>query len=132
MFVLLLLVLNVLMLFFTFSSFSDKKRIFVLLAESMSVFLCLYSLLSALMWVFEVFSVEFCLLAVTVLVTAIFAIVYFKSGKKGAEFFSFGEIIRHYEECDKQRQPHKYLVRRRGLRTDRRTHKMQHYDYSGK
>ena len=92
MFVLLLLVLNVLMLFFTFSSFSDKKRIFVLLAESMSVFLCLYSLLSALMWVFEVFSVEFCLLAVTVLVTAIFAIVYFKSGKKGAEFFSFGEI----------------------------------------
>ena len=93
MFVLLLLVLNVLMLFFTFSSFSDKKRIFVLLAESMSVFLCLYSLLSALMWVFEVFSVEFCLLAVTVLVTAIFAIVYFKSGKKVTEFFSFGEII---------------------------------------
>lgn len=93
MFVLLLLVLNVLMLFFTFSSFSDKKRIFVLLAESMSVFLCLYSLLSALMWVFEVFSVEFCLLAVTVLVAAIFAIVYFKSGKKVTEFFSFGEII---------------------------------------
>ena len=95
MIVLSLFVLNVLMLFFTFSSFSDKKRIFVLLAESISVFLCLYSLISALMWVFEIFTVEFCVLAVTVLVTAVFTLVYFinvKNGKKGKEFFSVGEI----------------------------------------
>lgn len=92
MFVLLLVVLDVLMLFFTFSSFSDKKRIFVFLAESISVFLCLYSLTSAFMWAFEIFTVEFCLLAVTVFVTAFLAIVYFKSGRKVAEFFSFGEI----------------------------------------
>ncbi len=95
MFVLLLMVLNVLMLFFTFSSFSDKKRIFVFLAESISVFLCLYSLAAAVMWVFEAFSVEYCVLAVTVVVTAVFAFTYFRSvkkGKKGKEFFSFGGI----------------------------------------
>ncbi len=100
MFVLSLFMLNVLMLFFTFSSFSDKKRIFVLLAESISVFLCLYSLTAALMWVLEVFTVEFCVLAVTVIVTAVFTLVYFisvKKGKKGKEFFSVGEIKLNHE-----------------------------------
>ena len=92
MFVLFLLLLNVVILFFTFSSFSDKKRIFVPLAEAVSVFLCLFSLVSALMWVFEMFSVEVCLLAVTLIDIAIFTFRYFKSEKKGIEFFSFGEI----------------------------------------
>ena len=92
MFIILLVLLNVLMLFFTFSSFSDKKRIFVPLAEAISVFLCLFAGVSALMWVFEVFAVEFCLICVTVLVTALFTLVYFKSGKKGKEFFLPGEI----------------------------------------
>lgn len=92
MFVLFLLLLNVVILFFTFSSFSDKKRIFVPLAEALSVFLCLFSLTSALMWVFEMFSVEVCLLAVTLMDIAILAFTYFKSSKRGLEFFSFGEL----------------------------------------
>jgi len=81
------------MLFFTFSSFSDKKRILVFLAEALSVFLCLYSLVSALLWVFEIFSVEFCTVAVTAFVTAFFAFVYFKSKKKGVAFFSLGGMV---------------------------------------
>lgn len=92
MFILFLLLLNVLMLFFTFSSFSDKKRIFVPLAEAISVFLCLYSVFSAVMWIFEVFTVEFCVVAVTIPITAVFAFAYFKSKRKGLAFFSFGEM----------------------------------------
>ena len=92
MFVLSLLLLNVLMLFFTFSTFSDKKRLFVLLAESISVFLCLFSLTSAFLWIFEAFTVEFCLLVVTVFVTVVFIINYFKNGKKGKDFFALGDI----------------------------------------
>ena len=92
MFVYLLVLLNVVMLFFTFSSFSDKKRFFVPLAEAISVFLCLYSLISAVLWVFEIFSVEFCVLVVTFLVAAVFTLVYFKSSRKGADFFLFGGI----------------------------------------
>ena len=87
-----LVLLNVLMLFFTFSSFSDKKRIFVPLAEAVSVFLCLYSVTSAALWYFEVFSVEFCLLAVMIIVTAVFVLAYFKSRKKETKFFAIGEI----------------------------------------
>lgn len=92
MFVLFLALLNVLMLFFIFSSFSDKKRIFVTLAESGSVFLCLYSIISAALWVFEVFSVEFCLLTVTIVVTVVFMFAYYKSRKRGTKFFAVAEI----------------------------------------
>jgi hypothetical protein len=84
--------LNVLMLFFTFSSFSDKKRIFVPLAEAMSVFLCIYSLLSAILWVFEAFSVGFCLFVTTFLVAILFAFAYLKNSKKRMEFFALGGI----------------------------------------
>ena len=91
MLVFLIILLDVLMLFFTFSSFSDKKRIFVSLAEAISVFLCLYSIISALGWVLELFTIGFSLILGTVLVTVVFAIVYFKSQKKGLEFFSLGE-----------------------------------------
>ncbi len=92
MFVIILLVLNVLMLFFTFSSFSDKKRIFAPLAEAISVFLCLYIVTSAAMWLFESFSVEFCLLAVTVLNAIVFTVRYFKSDIKGKEFFALDAV----------------------------------------
>ena len=75
MLVYLLLLLNVLMLFFTFSSFSDKKKIIVPLAEAISVFLCLYSVTSGILWMCDIFSFEFCLITVTVLVLIAFTVV---------------------------------------------------------
>lgn len=92
MFVYLLVLLNVVMLFFTFGSFSDKKKIFPVLAEAVSAFLCLFMITSSLMWFFEFFTVEFCLLVVTFLVVAVFTVVYFKSSRKGADFFLLGGI----------------------------------------
>ena len=77
------------MLFVTFSSFSDKKRIFVPLAEAISVFLCLYIVTSGLMWIFTCFSVKICMLAVTFLDAVILLVRYLKSEIKGKEFFSF-------------------------------------------
>ena len=80
------------MLFFTFGSFSDKKKIITVLAEAISAFLCLFMVTSGAMWVFEVFSVEFCLLAVTFLIVVIFAFAYYKSPVKGIEFFAFKDV----------------------------------------
>ena len=96
MFVYLLVLLNVIMLFFTFSSFSDKKKIFVPIAEAISVFLCIFAVSSGIMWIFDAFSVEFCLMAVTFLITVIFALVYYKSPVKGKEFFALGKIAIDY------------------------------------
>ena len=93
MFVYLLVLLNVVMLFFTFSSFSDKKRIIVPLAEAVSVFLCLYSVTSGIMWMCDAFSIEFCLIAVTVLVSIVFIGICFINRTKGSEFFKF-EVIK--------------------------------------
>lgn len=87
------LLLNVVILFYTFSSFSDKKKIIVPLAEAISVFLCLYSVTSGIMWMFDAFSVEFSLLAVTILDLIVFTFVYFKSSVKGLEFFKI-EVIK--------------------------------------
>lgn len=92
MFVYLLVLLNVIMLFFTFSSFSDKKKIFVPIAEAISVFLCIFAVCSGIMWIFDAFSVEFCLMAVTFLIVLLFAFVYYKSPVKGKEFFALGKI----------------------------------------
>ncbi|SDJ26233.1 hypothetical protein SAMN04487760_104125 [Lachnospiraceae bacterium G41] len=93
MFVYFLLLLDVLMLFFTFSSFSDKKKIIVPLAEAVSVFLCLYTVTSGILWMCNAFSMGFCLLTVTILVSIIFMIVYFTNGTKGIGFFRF-EVIK--------------------------------------
>ncbi|MCR4929849.1 MAG: hypothetical protein K5988_07650 [Lachnospiraceae bacterium] len=92
MLIYLLLLLNVFLLFYTFSSFSDKKRILVLLAEAVSVFLCLYALSAAIMWLFEGFTPELCLIPVTVLDAIFFTIAYIKSPLKGIEFFYLSKI----------------------------------------
>ena len=96
MFLLFLVLLSVIMLFFTFSSFSDKKRIFVLLAESVSVFLCLFAIVSAVLWMFNLFTIEFCVLTVTIIATIAFAIVYYKIGRNKKDFFSIGPIRTDY------------------------------------
>lgn len=87
MFVYFLLLLNVLLPFFAFSSFSDKKRIIVPLAEAISVFLCLYSVTSGIMWMCALFSIELSLLLVTILDLIIFTVRYLRSEVKGIEFF---------------------------------------------
>ena len=92
MFAILLLLLDILLLFVSFSSFSDKKKIIVTLAETISVFLCLYIVTSALMWALDCFSVEFCLLAVTFFALLIFVFSYYKSDTKGLDFFKIGII----------------------------------------
>lgn len=92
MFVYLLVLLNIVMLFFTFSSFSDKKKIFIPLAEAISVFLCIFAVSSGITWIFGVFSVEFCLMAVTFLIIVVSVYAYYKSPFKGKEFFSLGKI----------------------------------------
>lgn len=92
MFLYMLVLLNVFMLFFTFSSFSDKKRIFAPLAEAISAFLCLFMVTSGIMWIFECFTVEFCVLAVTFLILVLFVLTYYRSPIKGKEFFSISGI----------------------------------------
>ena len=80
------------MLFYTFGSFRDKKRIFALLAESCSAFLCLYMVTSGVMWIFEKFSVTLCILIISLLIAVFFTAAYLKSSKKGKEFFALSEI----------------------------------------
>lgn len=96
MFIYLLIVLDVVLLFFTFSSFSEKKRIIVPTAEAISAFLCLFSVTSGILWIFEGFTVEICLLAVTLLVALIFTAVYLKSPVKGKDFFCISGIKSDY------------------------------------
>ena len=92
MFVYFFVLLDVFLLFFTFGNFSNKKRIFATLAEAISVFLCLFSFLSAIMWTFECFTVEFCLIAVSIVIIPLFTIAYFKSDVKGKDYFLIKEI----------------------------------------
>lgn len=87
-----LLLLNVFLLFFTFSSYTDKKRIILPLAEALSVFLCIYALTSAFLWMFEKFTIDFGLLITTIADIIIFCIVYFRSSVKGRDFFAIGTM----------------------------------------
>ncbi len=92
MFTYLFVLLDVFLLFFVFSNFSDKKRIIVPLAESLSAFLCLYTVTSGLMWFFDVYSTEICISAVTFLIAVLFTVMYLKSARKGREFFELSGI----------------------------------------
>ena len=92
MFAYLLILLDVIMPFFAFGSFTDRKRIFVPLAESVSAFLCLYIVTSGLMWLFESFNVEFCLLTVSFVSACLFIARYLTCPDKGLKFFSYNGI----------------------------------------
>ncbi|MCR4649496.1 MAG: hypothetical protein K5776_10520 [Lachnospiraceae bacterium] len=87
MFLYFLIFLNICMLFYGFRHILDSKKILVNLAESISVFLCLYMVTSGVMWILEMFTAEFCMLAVTFIIAVFFVIVYIKSPVKGKEFF---------------------------------------------
>ncbi len=92
MFAYLLILLDVILLFFTFGSFTDRKRIFIPLAESISAFLCLYIVTSGLMWLFESFNVATCLLVVSFISVCLFIARYFTCSDKGVKFFSYSGI----------------------------------------
>ncbi len=87
MFLYFMIFLNICMLFYGFRHILDSKKILVNLAESISVFLCLYMVTSGVMWILEMFTAEFCMLAVTFIIAVFFVITYIKSPVKGKEFF---------------------------------------------
>lgn len=83
-----ILLLDVVLLFFTFNAFSDKKRIIVTLAESIAFFLSLFAVVSAPLWLIKEFTVGLCLLAVSFLCCISFVFSFIYCRKKEKRFFT--------------------------------------------
>ena len=90
--------LDLILLFFAFNAFSDKKRIIVTLAESMAFFLSLFTLVSAPLWLLKEFTVGIGLLAVSFLCCAFFAFAFIYCRKNGKNFLIVSSRKISYDE----------------------------------